>query len=230
MKTNTLKSAAEKFNMYSAQDVPQEYREQSPHIIERQQEPVPDINTDNFEVGYFYECRIQDAGTPKETKYIDHCHLLIKALDSDLLLMLKKDWKTKKYYLYPYYDIMYAYQNINHNLRQEAVKDLKEPNKIGVFTEKKLIEWAKYCRDYVQAHEQLLTSVNDANQAIEKEIKDFIDSIPYKQVNAHGNTTYIKTDYFSITLTHNRESKYLDKRIQFNGGLDAVKHIENAVI
>ena len=108
---NNLKSLAKKFNLYTVDDMPTEYKELFKNVsnykLNKYVIPTELLTYPDIEVGIFFECLTQDAGTEREYKYIDHNYILIKHVKSDIIMMLVQAYKTKKYYLHPYYNYSY---------------------------------------------------------------------------------------------------------------------------
>ena len=226
----TLKNLASEFSLYQLNDIPEQYKNENfDHRVKSNFKEIPEQLTkvNDIEIGLFYECKQDTSYDNKISYYIEHAYILLKHKDNDNLLMLMHN--KGKYYLHPYYGIGRKYQNISHYIRQEAIKELKEPNWIGVFTDKKVNDWINYCNQYLQAMEKALNEVNDKNAEIEKSIQDFIESLPTKntKVQKYQNKTYIYTNLFDVTFEHHKDQKYLNTQISFKGSLKDVTKIEN---
>lgn len=228
---NTLKQQAEKMNLYTLEDIPSAWREDNEnfqHRIKCGAQDVPEFlqTAQGYECGLFYECNTQDQGTEKEIKYINHAYILVKKTSSELVLLLAKDWRTKKHRLFPYYSILHKYNNLSYHLKETANK-LQEPNFIGLFTLNKLNAWHEHCTAYVQALEQAYNQANEKNAEIEKQIQSFIDSVSGADVKKWNNNTTVETEFFRIRFEHSKKDSYLSTYIDYKGTLENVAKIVN---
>jgi len=124
---------------------------------------------------------------------------------------------------------LHKYHKISHYKRDEALKTISEPQKIGVFSVKKLDAWINYCIDYKNTLDALLNDVTEKNKQVDEEIKNFIDSLPQKTVRDHKDRVYIDTDLFSVIFEIDRPSAYLRTDIRYKGGLENVVKIQNTL-
>jgi hypothetical protein len=228
---NTLKQQAEKMNLYMFEDIPSAWKEDKEnfeHKVKCEAQDIPEflLTASGYECGLFYNCRTQDKGTEKERKYIDHSYILVKKSDSDLILLLAKDWRTKKYRFLPYYDEMLKYRNLSSYAKEEANK-LKEPNFIGTFTLNKLNAWHNHCIQYMQTLEKIYQANNNKNSEIENKIQSFLDSIKGANVSTYHDKTWIETDLFAVHFNHHKSEGYLNTKIEYKGGLEKVAQIIN---
>jgi hypothetical protein len=228
----TLNQIAESFGLYQVKDIPERYKNQYfEHKVKIGNAEIPEFITklENYESGLFYECRQDTSYTGEIIYYIDHSYVLVKKNDSDLILMLKSDYRSKKHSFYPYYNLVNKYNAINYEIRNSATKEIKEPNYIGVFTEKKVNDWFIYFEKYMQALESAFTEVQDKNKEIEDKIKAFISSVPGCNVTTYQNKTFVKTDLFYVTFEHQKDQKYLSTKMEFRGSLGDITKIHNAL-
>lgn len=230
----TLNELAAKFDLYQVKDIGEAWKKDKElfdHRIKCGTQIIPEfmLTLPTYEVGLFYQCQIQDKGTAKEIHYIEHSYIIVRRKDNDLLMMLKQE-RNNKYYLYPYYNYMHKYHDIDYNLRNTATKGMNEPNHIGVFTEKKVNDWTEYCVKFIAAHENLLTSVNDKNTGIENEITDFIASVQPCEVDKWQNRyTDVTTEHFKVRFEHFRDQNYLNTQITFKGTLKDIAELEKSI-
>lgn len=233
MITQKFKDEAKKFNLYLREDVPSIYLKDQilngskfnySYRIERDEKAnvLPDLILSSFEHGLFYECRVQFKNFTNEPElyYIEHSYILFLT-PKGRLAMIKHH--KGKYHFSPYYGYFRQWQQINYHVRNEAIEKagLKEPNKIGVFSVKKIAEWLNYCDQYIDLMIEYTDSVEHKNKDIEKQIQGYIDSIGGR-VDKWQNTTEISKDNFRITLTHYKESQYLDVKIVYSGNINDV--------
>jgi hypothetical protein len=224
-----LKESAEVLNLYKVEDIPAIYKnDYFEHRIKCNHKEIPEflLNCKLIEIGLFYECKQDTNYEGKISYYVDNSYILVKAINSDLLLMLMCN-RDKKYYLHPHYNILNKYNNITYHLKTESLKGLSEPNYIGVFTDKKIIAWLEYCYEYITRFETLYNTVNNANEAIKNEIEVFINSLPEKNVQRYQNRVYVDTPLFNVIFEHFKDQKYLSTKIEYKGGLQNITKIAN---
>lgn len=230
---NLKEIAASIYNLYQFADIPERYltRYKSDGYLPGNYDgnSLPEFlkTLKGYEIGIFYEAKQDTNYTGITNYYIDHSHILIKKEDSDNVMMLRQD-RNKKYYFYPYYGLMHHYQNIDYHIKDKSLKELPEPNKIGVFTEKKVNDWFVYNEKYLAILENVLAEVNGKNAEHEKTIKDFIASIPGCKVSAHDNKTWVTTKLFEVIFQHNKAEKYLSTQVTFRGSINDITKIETA--
>ena len=227
----TLKNIAAETNRFTLEDVPNQWRhnEYCTHKLNREYEPIPDflLNLEGYEVGHFFECKIQDEGTEKELYHIgDSTSILIKKKGSDIILRLSKSWSTKKYTFHLDYKILNKYQGINYDIKNRKLKELKEPNGIGVFTTKKVNDWFQYNTEYLNILETLLTEIEDGNAKIEREIADFCVNLKGAEVSKYQNITDVNSPLFRVRFTHYKDQKYLNTKIEFKGNLQDILDLQ----
>ena len=225
-----LKAVAAEFNLFQVADIPAKYvNDNYDHRVKCGDYNMPEFITGlkGYESGLFYECK-QDADYKGViTYYIDHSYLLLKKEGSGIMLMVMKD-RNNKYYLHPHYYHLRKYNGINYHIKGEALKAIKEPNYIGVFTEKKIIAWIEYCENYIQILENVYNEVNNKNDEIKAKIAAFIASVPGCKVSTYSNTTDVETKLFRVRFDHFKDQKYLSTKIDFKGDLSDITEVEAA--
>jgi hypothetical protein len=227
---STLKSLAQKFNLYTSSDLPDVYKKYYNEMCENTQVTkvkVPDLEYPDFDLDLFFECRVQDAGTNKELYYIERYYIIVKHKSSDVLFMLMTN-NQGKFYLHPYYGQSYKYNGIDPYKKNELLSTIKEPHYIGVFSERKLVDWVKYGIQYMATLESLYIQVNEANEAHKKNIDLFISSLNGDcKINHYDNSWHITTKLFDVTFNLDKRNGYLSHNIIFKGGLTSVAEIVN---
>lgn len=190
-----------------------------------------------IEIDVFWQCLIQDKGTDREIKYINNSYTLLKSLKNEILLIL-----VGNTYQHPnkyWFALEYRFRNVLCNLQKSphwvsisneqvrsATKDLKEPNMIGVFTDKKVQHWLDYCEECYEKIKSAVSEIKERNELHKKTIRDTIDSLTEKRVSGwHNGTRYnIKSGLFEIEFELIIQEAYLSKKVRFNGTVeDAVK-------
>lgn len=222
-----LKQIAAETNRFTLEDVPTAWRhgQYCAHKLARQYDVIPEflLSLEGYEVGQFFECKIQDEGTAKELYYIgDNVDILVKKKNSDVVIKMSLDFRTKKYTFHPDYKELHKYQNISYYLKKDKLNELKEPNGIGVFTANKVDKWTEYCTDYLNVLKAILTEVDDTNAKIEREIADFCHAIKSANVSKYNNITDVETPLFRVRFTHYKDQKYCNKTIEFRGTIEDV--------
>jgi hypothetical protein len=236
----TLLELAKEHNLFSIDNLP-EYALNDGYFVERLDwhkeraskhhipEGLKDIKGITF--GVFNEVRAQKYNNSDEVElyYIDWTYTLILVDGSQTVLQLIVDRKDK-YWLYPLYSVI---NKLTHNLpnhkRQEAIKKLKEPNRIGVFTFKKLNDWNTHCIEYLQALENCKNEVNNIEQENRNKINKTIEALKdVSKVTTHTNRFWIETPNFEIRFELLDGGTYLKQEIQYKGGIDNLIKIENS--
>jgi hypothetical protein len=205
------------------------YSEKINSVIEKHSLPSDILS--KFDYDILFDCRKQFKYNSNEVElyYIEHSYTMFLTPGGNLA-MLRQNNKGK-WYFFPYYSYFTAWQKISYHIREEEIKKagLKEPNYIGVFTEKKVSEWLKYCDDYLQLIDSVIEAKNDKNTDIEKAISDFIEKSCGK-VSSWGNeerTTEVQLPLFRVLFKHFKSSQYLSTEISFKGTLNDILTISN---
>ena len=190
---------------------------------------LPDyFNKCKYEIGFFAEVREQrNAFTGAiELWYIDNKAFLLFDDSLDFPVMLRKDYRTDKYRFCPIYPLVNRLQaNSNYRLREKFVKEVKEPNMIGVFTDKKVSDWINYCREYVKALESASNSIEAKKSENIAKIESIIESLPGCKVTRGNGRTRVETKLFEITFELQDSGTYLKQEIKFRGSLSDI--VEN---
>lgn len=198
---------------------------------------IPDYLTDNknIECNIFFECKIQDEGTPEQLYFIERYYILLKRKDDNFFCMLQSGYHTKgKFYLHPFYSFTKFAYKIENYKRTEAIKKLSEPNLIGVFTDKKIDSWFNYCNGYINTLKGLLNTVEDKNKEQRELVNNFYTSLKDDNKSTHTYTsngdreiTTIKCNFFTVRFELYFMSGYMNKTISFEGGLNEIINITN---
>jgi hypothetical protein len=234
MKKQFLNIAKES-NLYTLQNLPQEALNNNyfmEHLdwykkrCNKVEIPEGIKNIQGVEVGVFAEVKTQYKHNSNEIElyYIDHFYTLVFINENVYQLVCYKD----KYTLFPIYRIVNLLsKDINSSQKYEFTKKIVEPKNIGVFTIKKLQDWAKYCEDYIQAIKDANFAVNSKLNENQKEIDSFISSLNGKcEVKQFKNYTIVKTKYFEVGFELLDNGAYLKKEIFYIGGLNGIIEIE----
>lgn len=223
-----IEQLAEKFNLFTAENLPETHKEYYDQMLKDNSYKLGSNNLPDFfknykgcEIGTFYECMKDTDYQGKITYYIERAYNLFLAPDSNYLLMLM-NYKGK-YYFHPFYNYWHKYHGIGNTERNKVINSLKEPNKIGVFTDKKVNEWFNYCADLMAAMENMYKLHNSQTNEIQSEVDTFCKRMREAGAKITGaNPYWLDTDLFSIRLTIHKDSNYLEKNITFRGNLNHV--------
>jgi hypothetical protein len=230
-----LKELAKVHGLYTQQDIPERYNGNLQHrlSLSERDDIIPEffktMPPGYYEADVFFQTNDCVSNIDGSTSYsLERSMILVHKIGSPVFMELRDD-RHKKFYLQPYYGQLTKYNNIYYALRNRAADIQSEPNKIGVFSMKKLNDWAFYCEAYVNSMEALLVEHNAKNVEIEKDIKRIITSMPpgTKFVSHNGINTYLTGRFFCIEITHDRSSACMGKKISFTGNTEDVIAIEN---
>jgi hypothetical protein len=230
--SKSIHDIAKEFNLYTYENMSEEYKDIYDNKLNKWNKeiktPIPNLflNNDSFEIGIFFQCKIEE-----EYKYIEHQYTLIKYKNSDILFRLHEVARKKdKYELGLYFDYYNKYQNISYHNRNEAIKTIQEPNYIGVFTEQKVLNWIEYNLKYIEVMENLLNEINAKNIENEREVLKYIDSLEgkgevRKRTIQNEIQYYISTNLFDVNFTIHLGSSYLSESFRFKGNIKDIVNI-----
>jgi hypothetical protein len=225
MKNIPIREIAAMFNYYLLVDMPDRYKGEdfeNRMPLDLHQDTVPnELRTDftiGDEFGVFWR-GVTNTNHEGNKTYAIHSDstVLVKRKSSEVLCMLRKN-KKKQWYLHP----LWAYY---HMLLTKKMELPKEPNYMGVITKKKLDAWLDYCEEYVKRARESDETIKAANEAIEKEIADFIEDAKPKH-SRYSNTIDLDTKLFSVRYTLNKDDGTCERKIKFKGTVQAIVDIE----
>jgi hypothetical protein len=170
---------------------------------------IPFIS-DKFEDGYFYN----ETGNYEV--------YLVKKKDSDLVFWLRESKGKYKLFLVHEQNLGLSYYSLRH-LEFEA----KEPNEIGVFTEKKILDWLAYGEAKFLAEKRLLEQVNYNNAIILAEIEEFARKVKSNVDSLGGGNKRVSTKNFTVNFTIDTHIGSVSNEIKFIGKLDDVVKLLN---
>lgn len=234
MKEINLKKAA-KYNYHQFDNIPNEVKTDK-YFIENcykqeswETHDIPEFfKTSKYEVGYFAEIKAQKKNGSDEIElyYTESFNILLFDDKLDYPLLLKKESKTGKYYLFPVYLLVNRLEDkTNYQQRKPFLSELSEPNKIGVFSDKKIADWVNYCEAYIKALEECKKDIESKKAENESYIQSVIDSLPGCEVEKWQNQTIIVTKLFHIEFTLLDNGNFLNKRIVYTSGIqDIIKY------
>jgi len=236
MKKVNLEKAA-KFGYYQFENLPEHVLRDS-WFNERYSNPdkwerwaAPDFfGTSRYEVGIFARVRSQYKNFSDEIElyYID-CFVILLFDDSlDFPLVMKNDWRTKKYIFYPVYELVNKFRlNASYAQQKPFLDEIKKPNNIGVFSDKKIAAWVEYCREYVLALEKCNDTITGKRTENQKYIDSVVNSMPGAKIEKYSNYTIIENGIFRIEFALLKNGAYLQKKIEFNGTIEDIVKLHN---
>lgn len=231
-KMRTLREIAAGFNLYPAESIPQTHLEYFNTRLRgghKQNEYLSACSL--VDGGIFYQCGKDTNYNGEISYYIEHVYEIYKAKDNEILLMLKADNKGKMY-LYPHYAHLHKYQGISYHKRNEATKELKEPNKIGVFTDNKVLAHLEYCASYIATMDALFNEVDGENERLQGVINSFAEKMEKQGAKIRrwsGVQVDVETDIFRVYFKIHTDTNYLETKISFTGGLCDIVQITELI-
>ena len=219
----TLKQLAAEHGYFVRADVPAYYR-----VNDNISQPIiPDGLRPTVEADVFYQLRFDTDWKGVKTFYVEHPVILVKHESSDVLMSIHTD--KKMWSLFPAWCVLRKFQNISNHIKSEALKGLKEPNKIGAPNPKKILAWVEYCSEYVNRLEGCLDVHSRKNVSQETEIESWATEMKESgakvSTGGDGRTkkiTTIQSDLFYCVITHHLEENYVRKEIRFEGDMNDV--------
>jgi len=168
-----------------------------------------------------YLCNIKIRNT--KTK---HYESNICVLDNGSENLLQLMYRNGKYSLFPVYPIVNNLQrNTSYDQRKPFLSVIKEPCNIGVFSTKKVLDWVKYCNEYVLGCEACNIACNDKKEANLAKIEATIKGCKCERVERYNNWTIITTKLFRIEFQLLENGTYLSQKVEFRGTLGDVMEL-----
>ena len=189
------------------------------------EKPIPEglMSLKNVQCGVFVKIKEEFNNDGTHSLYfVDYPYMILIFSDKiEIPLMLRE--KKGKYYLFPIYEEVNKLQlNTSYEQRKEFLQDVKEPNYIGVFTEKKVEAWVDYCVNYIDACKKASASVESRKAENLAYIEHVINSVECKGVHRYHDYTVIETNYFTIEFELQDNGVYLRKKVVFKGGVETI--------
>lgn len=227
----TLELAA-KYGYYTFESIPEHIKNDDyfknnkkwsdPNFYER---PIPEglMSLKNVQCGAFVKIKEEFNNDGTHSLYfVDYPNMILVFSDkTEIPLMLRVN--KGKYYLFPIYEeINKIHHNTNYEQRKEFLREVKKPNMIGVFTEKKIEAWVDYCINYIDACKQASLFMEGKKNENLAYIEHVINSVECKGVNRYHDYTIIETNYFTIEFELQDGGAYLRKKVVFKGGIETI--------
>ena len=232
--TPQFKQKASEYNMYQLDNLPSEalndnhfksWLEWYTERFNKVEIPLGLLSIKEIEVGVFAEVRPEYENNSDDIKlyYIDHCSILVFIGGQVLRLQENRG----KYSIQPMYkDINLLTRDTNNYQRRVFTDKVKEPNQIGVFTFKKIYDWAEHCKEYLQALKDCNEHIFGKKSENQKVIDDTIKALPNAKISTYQNRTDITCKMFDICFELLDNGAYLKQDIRYKGGLENVLKIE----
>ena len=154
------------------------------------------------------------------------CVVILVFSDKTDVPMILREYKGK-YSLFPVWEWMLRERNsIPSGALRACSADLIEPNRIGVFTERKVNEWIDYC---LAVMEREMTCINETLMKVEANKKYMRECVAdFEKLGARiwGNVkngeVWINLTGFSIHLELCEYGTFLSKKVDFLGNVEDV--------
>lgn len=156
-----------------------------------------------------------------ELFYIDNFYICVYVEKYDSFMQLMQN--RGKYHFFPVYEVINKLQrNTSYEQRKPFLSKVIQPNEIGVFTAKKVNDYATYCNEYIKAVNECNAAVNNKKAENEAKIKATIEALDGCKVSKYHNTTNIETKLFRINFELLDNGSYLSQKIEYKGGLKEI--------
>ncbi len=177
----------------------------------------------NVQCGVFVKIKEEFNNDGTHSLYfVDYPNRILVFSDkTEIPLMLCEN--KGKYYLFPICEEINKIQrNTNYEQRKEFLQEVKEPNRIGVFTEKKVEAWVDYCINYLDACKKASAFVEGKKAENLAYIEHVISSVECRGIQRYHDYTVIETNYFTIEFELQDNGFYLRKKVTFKGGIETI--------
>ena len=233
-----LEQAAQ-FGYYTPDNVPEHimndpyFKGNFSNYLERyERESIPDglMSIEGIQVCVFMKLRPQYKNFTEfrevELYYCDYTNIFVffnETKDFYMLTMYKN-----KFQLSELYEINNKLNlKLPYYIKEKCISNIKQPNKIGTFTFKKLNDWRMYCLEYVKALEFANIEIDNKKAKNEKIIEDFILSLNGKcEIRKYHNITEVNTKHFTITFELYDNGNSMSKKIIYCGSLENIATLE----
>lgn len=220
----TFNTELAKFNLFTLENLPTTHLEYYKNEFSGsyRSKEIDNVSEQYTKLGLtlVYECKQDTDYNGKVTYYIEHTYW-VKQSPKGVICMLR-NYKGKNYF-HPYFGYL---RGLNYDQQREFFVAPNEPNRTGVFSDKKVFQWLEYCDAYVDAYNEAINKatakVNDAQSTIDS----FISSLPQKNVSSYKNTTYVECSDFRVTFQI-YDSGCLSTKIEYKGNIETLSKLLN---
>lgn len=237
MKTTKIYEIAKQFNYFTFENMPEnvlndkwfkdrvDFKKEQFNRIS-----IPDglLKLEDIEVCIFAKVREQFLNNFKNSEikehelfYIDNFYVCVYVEKYDCFMQLMQT--GDKFHFFPVYELINKLQMATSDEQRKPFLDnVKQPNEIGVFTAKKINDYAIYCNNYISALTECNKAVKNKKAENEAKIKTTIDALTGCKVSNYNNTTKIQTKLFKIRFELLENGAYLSQTIDYIGGLNDI--------
>lgn len=237
-----IEQLASRFNLYLPENAPETHREAIQHFIEsgRYKPQYSDkLNPEDVKIGLkherglFLKCETENKGTEREHHFIDicGCHELLLFEEVDILfhIMPEGRWNAPKWIITPYFNEWYKYHKLPYHVRAAVSSEMVYPKKIGIFTDRKVLEWVMFGRDLFAKLDAALNEITGKRVENIAYIKTQADKMKRLgcRVNEFSETDVrIYSDDFSIYLNLDSDGEIAGTVRYMHGYKQALRTIE----
>jgi hypothetical protein len=223
---------AKEFNLFTREELPSMLFDVQPNLNYSYREKIDDakINLPSDLLNKYNPTllfQVKDSYNYKneyDYTYLDHIYTIFETPKGNLALMRGDKGKYSFFPFYGYFRLGDINYNTNRELKESGIK---EPNRIGVFSDKKIIEWL----NFVDLKIELLKSIKDrntkANDKIKEDIERIKNEIGGKIVSAYKGNTIIEKEGFLIEIEHDKSCSYLSTKIRYRGDIEKLINLLN---
>jgi hypothetical protein len=228
---NKLQKEAAKYGYFDAETMPAQYLQPQKtdsgfgvdysELFKSSKAAYPDEVLKTFTSGLFFRCYEQKKNFADEVElYVMERPTMLYLTPEGRVVVLRHS--KGKYDFFLLWD--YRMKLTTRQAEQaEAIKaaGLLEPNKIGIFTRKKVESWLEYCDKVYSVIHEHNSETDKKNAEIRAGIMDFIHKTGGNFSEYNGNI-YADCGPFRIAFEHDKASANLYTKIEYSGTLEQV--------
>lgn len=221
MKKQDFTPFEEMFGLYTADRVPETHRD-ALKACREEKDTLQGSTT-------LYRCDSDTDYKGVTRYYIPSAYNFLLSDSGTLCLCKKEHGKSGKYYLYPYYGYRYRCNVMDAYRVSDAEAEVKEPNKIGVYSEKKVKDWMDYCDKVVAVYDRLLKEHGEKLERAKDEFASILSQFDKKHIvnlNEKDFSAYIRTPNFRVSLSVNFKQGTTQNEVTFVGDIGDVIRID----
>lgn len=234
LQLKNLQKEAAKFGYFDAASIPAQYLKRQTlnnefsidysELVSSSKPEYPDELLKGYTSGLFFKCYEQKNSFSGNTELfvVDRPTMFFLTPAGRIVLLSSYKGKYDFFLLWDYRQKL----TTNYTEQAKAIKaaGLVEPNKIGVFTRKKIDTWLEYCDKVYNAIHEQNSETDKKNAEIRAEIMEFIKNTR-GNFSEHSGNIYADCGPFCITFEHDRQSASLYTKIQYKGTLEQIEQL-----
>lgn len=220
-----LQTIAASYNLYSLDNLPTEFKEsynKLPNYKKEIEASFPKIlkQYKSIETGVYFNC---ESGENYTT--IENVTILVKSKNNDIVCVLNSDYASKgKFEIMVLWELTTKLRkNLSSYKASELYNAIKKPNKIGVFTEKKVNDWLTWCSDYYNLlkleNNKAENKIAESESKLDKIISQLKSKTEQIGKSNDSSRTYIYTKNFDLTIEIDRSGNFYTK-VHYKGDLE----------